>query len=94
MNYQAPNDFALNPVATSPTVLAQVKKSGHYRNDADTDEDPTGTLYDNSGYGTWRINFGDSDSGATSVGLHVPASTPRYQTRYHTTLTWNLSLLP
>ncbi|MDN6564745.1 MAG: WxL domain-containing protein, partial [Lacticaseibacillus paracasei] len=59
-----------------------------------TDKDPTGTLYDNSGYGTWRINFGDNDSGATSVGLHVPASTPRYQTRYHTTLTWNLSLLP
>ncbi|MDN6038959.1 MAG: WxL domain-containing protein [Lacticaseibacillus paracasei] len=24
----------------------------------------------------------------------MPASTPRYQTRYHTTLTWNLSLLP
>ena len=94
MDYQAPDDFSLNPTATSPTVLAQVKKSGHYRNDASTDKDPTGTLYDNSGYGTWRINFGDNDSGATSVGLHVPASTPRYQTRYHTTLTWNLSLLP
>lgn len=94
MDYQAPDDFSLNPTATSPTVLAQVKKSGHYRNDGSTDKDPTGTLYDNSGYGTWRINFGDNDSGATSVGLHVPASTPRYQTRYHTTLTWNLSLLP
>ena len=27
MDYQAPKDFALNPMATSPTVLAQVKRA-------------------------------------------------------------------
>ena len=92
--YKAPDDFALDPTATKSTVLAAIDKRGHYLKDDAEQAEATGTLYDNSGASTWRLNFGDADSAPTSVGLHVPASTKRYQAHYKTTLTWNLSMLP
>ena len=92
--YKAPDDFALDPTAKEPTVLAAIDKQGHYLKDDVEQAEATGTLYDNNGASMWRLNFGDADSAPTSVGLHVPASTKRYQAHYKATLTWNLSMLP
>nr|WP_203626164.1 WxL domain-containing protein [Lacticaseibacillus mingshuiensis] len=92
--YEAPADLALDPAATTPTILATLTRTGHFLDPDATTAEAAGTKYDTSGFGTWRLNFGDEASGATSVGLHVPASTTRYHTRYETTLTWNLSLVP
>ena len=43
---------------------------------------------------TWRINFGDANTGGRSIGLNVPATTTRLRQHYATTLTWTADQLP
>jgi hypothetical protein len=68
------------------------EKAGHYAdvNNGDADD----TTYDNPGTGEWHYQFGTDSTKDTSIGLHVPSGTKRYEADYATTITWNLNLVP
>lgn len=79
-------------VGSPLTGIMSYEKAGHYAdvNNGDTDD----TTYDNPGTGEWHYQFGTDSTKDTSIGLHVPSGTKRYEADYATTITWNLNLVP
>lgn len=85
------SDFNLD-IGKTLTGIMSYEKAGHYTdvNNGDVDD----TTYDNPGTGEWHYQFGTDGTKDTSIGLHVPAGTKRYEADYATTITWNLNLVP
>lgn len=79
-------------VGSPLTGIMSYEKAGHYAdvNNGDADD----TTYDNPGTGEWHYQFGTDSTKDTSIGLHVPSGTKRYEADYATTITWNLNLVP
>lgn len=52
----------------------------------------TQSVYATHGFGTWHYHFGTKANASRSIGLHVPGSTQRYKTTYHTRLIWTVTI--
>jgi fimbrial isopeptide formation D2 family protein len=82
--------FNLTPGASQTTVLSRINKAALLAtikadnlNDADTQWQEN-----------WRYEFGNKDTASSSVKLHVPASTKRFEDEYTSELTWNIEVTP
>lgn len=75
------------------TTLMTMTKSGHFQTD-NPDTSDSNNPYTQVGRGSWAYRFGDQQSADYSIGLNVPVTTKRYVGRYHTKLTWSLSVGP
>lgn len=74
-------------------TLMTMTKNGRFQTDS-PDTSDSNHPYTQVGQGQWAYRFGDEQSADYSIGLNVPATTKRYVGRYHTKLTWSLSVAP
>lgn len=82
-------DQTLDPKATQSTALMTTEFAGDDSSDKNDGHDGQ---YATHGFGTWHYNFGDQETADHSIGLHVPKTTKRHQTKYQTKLEWTLAV--
>lgn len=89
--YFTVNDaFSLTPKATATTVLTRINKEALL---SSITSGSTSDI-DQQWQENWRYEFGTADNASSSVELHVPASTRRYEQAYSSTLTWHITVTP
>ncbi|SMH68721.1 Putative CscC cell-surface protein, WxL2 domain [Latilactobacillus curvatus] len=86
--------FVINPGET-PKTLMNLTKTGTYQKEKIEDDQSSATnRYDDPGKGIWHYQFGDRQTAGSSIGLFVPATTKRDNTKYTAVLEWSLSVAP
>lgn len=86
--------FVINP-GEPPKTLMNLTKTGTYQKEKIEDDQSSATnRYDDPGKGIWHYQFGDRQTAGSSIGLFVPATTKRDNTKYTAVLEWSLSVAP
>lgn len=87
------SQFSLTAGSNSPTEIMSFDRTGTYQSQ-NNDTSSVTSPYTDAGQGIWYYNFGTGKASEYSVGLHVPATTKRYETHYTTELTWLVTVAP
>lgn len=88
------DSFELTPGNTVKNLMTFTKKGVFQNRDINKDQSSASNRYTDPGEGIWHYKFGTRKEAGNSIGLYVPATTKRGNTRYTTVLDWSLTVAP